>query len=127
MNCREARLAAMDGRETPHVRDCAECAAFLADYRKISGALKLDRAPASLDESLRAIPEPRRPIRMWVALGLSAAAGLLLALPYLIPEPPAPAPSVEASVESELEKIRRETERLELKYQLISLEERVSK
>lgn len=126
MNCEQARLEAMDGRSVDHVRECAECAAFVADYRRITGLLNSgEPLPMELREKLSTLGKPRRLVRLFVAAGVAAAAAVVIALPMMLPSKPVatpPKPSDSAQLDAELELIRRDVESIDLKARMIRME-----
>jgi ferric-dicitrate binding protein FerR (iron transport regulator) len=127
MNCEHARLEAMDGRVNEHVRACAECAAFLEDWRKISGLLKSDEpAPRAMMERISSIPaRPHRIRRIAIASLAAAAAALVIVLQMLIrPEPPPPPVADTSQFDAELEMIKREIDRIDLNAQVSKFESR---
>jgi anti-sigma factor RsiW len=129
MNCEQARIELMDGKISEHLRDCADCQAFVADWKKISGLIHSQaEAPRELREKLMEL-SPREPkiIRFALASALAAAVVLVIALPFVLsPKAPGakPAATDTAQFDAELESIKRDIELIDLNARITKLESR---
>ncbi len=126
MKCEDARMEAMDGRPVAHINECDECRSFMNDYGKITGMIRTETpVPAGLQSRLSRLAQPRRVIRLYAAAALAAAIALVIGLPMLFPkkiETPPAANEETALIDAELEAIRADVERSDLKLRTLGLE-----
>jgi hypothetical protein len=81
--------------------------------------------PIHLQEKLATLGKPRKILRMFVAAGLGMAAAVLIILPFAtqqVQPPPVPVKTDVAQADVELDMIKSDIERMELKARVIGLQ-----